>query len=187
MIEHLEPSLSPWVMLEYKHIAKIVGKENIIFANVSKPSDRVRLSPIASEVKEESVKKMDLSRACVLDPTAMVPLSPKDKEKFDILIIGGILGQDPMINRTRKAITSKVVVSSRNLGPMQMSTDTAVYVAKQIVENNKELQDLPFIDKVEIPIEPGLSLTLPYRYIKVNGEPLMSPGLVEYLKKRKTI
>lgn len=174
-------------MLEYEHISKIVGKENLIFSNVAKPSDRARLDHLASEVREESVKKTDLSKVCVLDPTAMVTLSPKDKDKFDFLVIGGILGQEPMIGRTRKEITSKVIVSSRNLGPFQMSTDTAVYVTKQIIENQKELHDLEFIDKVEIPIEDGLDIMLPYRYVKVNGKPLMPIGLVAYLKRRKTI
>lgn len=187
LIEHLEEHLAKWVMLEYQHISKIVGKGNLSFANISKPSDKVRLTPFAKEIKAESVKDMDLSRACVLDPMAMVTLSPSDKEKFDTLIFGGVLGNEPMAARTRKAITSRVVVSSRNLGPIQMSTDTAVYVAKQIIEKGKKMEEIPFTDNVEIPIEDGLSLKLPYRYVKVHGKPLMPIGLVEYLKKRKTI
>lgn len=187
VIEHLEPALAKWVMLEYHHISKIVGKENLIFTNIKKPSDKARLDDLSADIKKQSIVELDVARACVLDPMAMVTLSPLDKNKFDTLIFGGVLGNDPMIGRTRKSITSKIVVSSRNLGPVQMSTDTAVYVAKQIIEQGKKFNEIPFTDNVEIPIEPGLSIKLPYRYVKIRGEPLMPPGLVAYLKKRKTI
>ena len=187
IIEHLEPTLSKWVMLEYEHISKIVGKENLIITNIKRPSDRVRLSSIAAEVEEKSVKERDLSKACVLDPMARVTLAPEDKAKFDYIVIGGVLGEDPMIGRTRRDITSKVIISSRSLGPMQMSTDNAAYVAKEILEKGKRFEEIPFIDRVSIPIEEGLDLMLPYRYVKINGKPLMPVGLVAYLKKRKTI
>jgi len=34
IIEHLEPKLFPWCMIEYKHISKTVGKSNLWFTNI---------------------------------------------------------------------------------------------------------------------------------------------------------
>ena len=36
IIEHLEPELYDWCLIEYEHISKIVGKENLIFTNINK-------------------------------------------------------------------------------------------------------------------------------------------------------
>ena len=33
VIEHLEPRIYRWCVIEYKHISKIVGKENLWFTN----------------------------------------------------------------------------------------------------------------------------------------------------------
>ena len=65
-----------------------------------------------------------------------------------------------------------------------MSTDTAVYVVKQIVEG-KKLSDLAFQDKIEIGLGKNESTILPYRYIILNKKPLISKELVNYLKKKK--
>jgi ribosome biogenesis SPOUT family RNA methylase Rps3 len=36
VIEHCEPDVSKWLLLEYKHSVKIWGKNNTIFTNVKK-------------------------------------------------------------------------------------------------------------------------------------------------------
>jgi ribosome biogenesis SPOUT family RNA methylase Rps3 len=65
-----------------------------------------------------------------------------------------------------------------------MSTDNAVYVVKQIAEG-KKLSDLSFQDEVEIKTGKKDSIILPYRYAVVNGKPLISKKVVEYLKNKK--
>ena len=46
-----------------------------------------------------------------------------------------------------------------------MSTDTAVYTAKKILDGTT-FEKLEFQDELEIPVKDGLSIELPYRYIK---------------------
>ena len=77
-------------------------------------------------------------------------------------------------------------VETRNLGKEQMPTDNAVYAAKLIAEG-KRFEDIKFIDTIEIDIQKGLSVELPFRYVNINGKPLISEKLVEFLKKRRTI
>ena len=36
IIEHLEKKLFEWCLIEYEHISKIVGKNNLIITNVKK-------------------------------------------------------------------------------------------------------------------------------------------------------
>ncbi len=128
VIEHLEPFLSKWVCLEYRHISSIAGKRNVIFTNIKRESDAVRLRPFGGVIPQ-SVVELKLKRACVLDPAAKKALNPKDAERFSYLVFGGILGDAPMKGRTGKALTSKLHFPSRNLGKKQMSTDTAVTVS----------------------------------------------------------
>lgn len=72
----------------------------------------------------------------------------------------------------------------RNLGKQQMATDNAVYAAKKIISGTS-FEDIKFIDKVEIEVEEGGSVILPFRYALEEGKPLISKELVEYIKKRK--
>ena len=43
IIEHLEPRLSKWCLIEYKHISEIAGKRNLWLANVKRESERKKL------------------------------------------------------------------------------------------------------------------------------------------------
>ncbi|MDP1696145.1 MAG: hypothetical protein Q8L29_04495, partial [archaeon] len=102
---------------------------------------------------------------------------------FDYFIFGGILGDNPPKKRTNPELTSKIQnVESRNIGDKQMSTDNAVYVVKKILEGS-QLSKIPFQDEIEIEINDIESTIFPYRYALVNGKPLISPELIEYLKK----
>tara|TARA_Y100000031_G_C8127509_1_gene341246 strand:+ start:356 stop:895 length:540 start_codon:yes stop_codon:yes gene_type:complete len=175
IIEHLEPSLSEWCLLEYNHISKIVGKNNLIFSN-SKSS---RLNELGV-VKAKSVDKLNLKNACLLDPRAKQTLTNKDK--FDYLIFGGILGDDPPRDRTSLI---KLKCEKRNLGKEQMSTDTAVLVTKKILEGT-QLKDLDFKDEIEIDLIENESVILPFRYLIENNKPILTEGLIDYLKKKKS-
>jgi ribosome biogenesis SPOUT family RNA methylase Rps3 len=177
VIEHLDKRLFPWCLLEYKSISETVGKANLLFTRTSS-----RLLVPLGRVTRKSAAELRLKNACVLDPFAKKTLCSKDS--FDHLIFGGILGDEPMQRRTERELTVPLGVTSRNLGPMQMSTDTAVYVAKRILDGEM-LSDIKFCDEIEIRISKEESVVLPFRYALVDGKPRLAPGLVEHLKRRR--
>ena len=185
IIEHLEPKLYPWCLLEYTHISKIVGKENLIFTNISSPSEQKKLKPFGT-IHKHSVRNIPLQRACILDPFAREQLQPKDSPNFDYIIIGGILGDHPMQARTKKELSQLCkTLPTRHLGQEQFPTDNAVYVAKEILEHHKQLSDFQFQDTLEIDLDKDESVILPFRYILINNQPLLAPGFKEFLKKQK--
>jgi hypothetical protein len=79
---------------------------------------------------------VDPSRVCLLDPRATEVLAPEDADKFDVFLYGGILGDDPPRDRTGEL--RKLGFPGRHLGPVQMTTDTAVGVSKIVVEDKSE-------------------------------------------------
>jgi ribosome biogenesis SPOUT family RNA methylase Rps3 len=177
VIEHLEPRLYPWCLLEYRHISSIVGKKNLIFTNTKAGALKA-----LGRVHANSVRSMQLSNACVLDPNAELLLSPRDT--FDYLIIGGILGDEPMQGRTEIELTNTLNLPARNLGKEQMSTDTAVYVAKYLLEGGR-FSDLNFGDTIEIELCDSESVVLPFRYVLIDGKPLLPDGLIDLLRRRR--
>ena len=176
ILEHCDEELYEWSFLEYKHISEIVGKENLIFYNVSEE----KLKPFG-EVHPESVTTVDLKKACILDPLAEKTLSPEDVNNFDQFIFGGILGDDPPTEKTRNLITSKVKWEARNLGKEQMATDNAVFVVKKILEGTS-LEKIPFKQEIVIPIAEGEEVILPFKYVLVDGKPLVCDALIHKLK-----
>src|SRR3989344_4796145 len=165
IIEHLEPEVYPWCVLEYAHISKRVGKTNLIFTNVTKGA--IKLKNLG-EIKKESVKNIILKRACVLDPSASKTLTPEIAKQFDYFIFGGILGDNPQRFRTKKELTLRLGLPAFNLSSRQMSTDTAVIVCKKVVDG-KNLGKLKFVDEFEVVEGKNLSRILPYRYLVENG------------------
>ena len=184
IIEHLEPKLYKWCIIEYKHISKIVGKDNLWFTNI-KEKDKNKLENYG-QVHTHSVKIMQLENACVLDPEAPKELLPKDKERFQFLIFGGILGDHPPRKRTQVELTRFIKNKEiRNIGKDQFSTDNAVYVTKTILSGTP-LEKIPFQNSVEIQINDIESTILPFKYPLVNGKPNISKELIEYLKKEES-
>ncbi len=187
IIEHLEEKLYPWCLLEYAHISTIVGKDNLIFTNISQPTARKKLLSLGT-VHKQSIRHIPLppQRACILDPFATSPLQPSDNTQFDYIIFGGILGDHPMKARTKKELSKFCkTIPTRHLGKQQFPTDNAVYVAKEILEHNKSLQDFNYLDTLEIDIQEGESIILPFRYVLINNKPLLAPGFKEFVKKQK--
>jgi len=186
IIEHLEPKLWEWCLIEYEHISEIVGKDNLWFTNlkpVKSKKDIKKLEKLG-KVFNESVAELELDGACVLDPEASETLAPEETLNFNYLIFGGILGDYPPKKRTKKELTQFIknpVV--RNIGKEQMSTDNAVFTVKQI-ELGKKFSELEFKDNVSIQINEFESVDLPYRYNLVNGKPFMSSKIFFYLKKQ---
>jgi len=182
IIEHLEPELYEWCIIEYRHISKIVGKNNIWFTNIRK-SDIGRLIKFG-KVFQESVKNMNLKNACILDPDPHIILTPKKAMNFHYFIFGGILGDYPPRKRTKQELSKFMpAVSKFNIGKVQMSTDNAVYTVKKIIEG-KNLNELKFQDKAEIKINSILTTVLPFRYNLINKKPLLSPELIKFIKNR---
>ena len=183
IIEHMEPMLFKWCILEYRHMSQMVGKTNLIFTSIKKSKAKLKgLGKIYSKPVDKL--KLNLKKACILDPGAKKKLTPKDAKKFDCFIFGGILGDYPPRARTKELVHRLPKTETRNLGRAQMSTDTAVHVTK-LIYHGKALEELKFQDKIEIPISKGESVSLPYRYLLENREPVLPPGLVEMLKKQK--
>jgi len=175
VIEHMEQQLYKWCIIEYTHISEIVGRENVMFTNVK---DVEKFKGVG-DVRSERVSELNLKNACVLDPFAEKALSAD--EKFDYYVFGGILGDEPMQKRTAEL---DIPAERRHLGRKQMSTDTAVYVAKHIIDGGK-LSDLEFKDEIEIPIQEGESMILPYRYVMIDGQPMLPKNFVEFLKQKR--
>jgi len=71
---------------------------------------------------------------------------------------------------------------ARNIGQSQFSTDNAVYVTKKIIEGI-DLENQEFQDGITIEINEIESTDLPYKYALIDGKPLISEELIEYIKK----
>lgn len=182
VIEHLEPKLGKWTMIEYGHISKIVRKSNLWFTNIKHPNKN--LKNYGKAIKE-SVSKLDLDRVCILDPESNIMLSPKEAKSFRYFIFGGILGDYPPKKRTKKELTQFIRHAKvRNIGKRQMSTDNAVKVVHEIASGTP-LSELKFKYKIELPMRKCESLILPYQYLLVNGKPFMSLELLEFLKRKR--
>ena len=179
VIEHLEEKLYPWCLLEYKHISQIVGRKNLIFTCI-KSAHKVKLKSFG-RVECRSVLDLNLKPVCFLDPSSKKELSPEDKNKFDYLVFGGILGDYPPRQRTAEWLTGQKV-ETRNLGTKQMATDAAVYVAKRIIEG-KRLNELKFLDTLHLATGKGEEVILPYRYVLEKGKPVLAKGFLQFVKK----
>lgn len=182
IVEHLDPELYEWCMVEYTHISEIVGKENLMFTNIRKAEERKKLEVLGS-VEQKSVKELNLKKVCILDPAASKTLESKDKQTFDYLVFGGILGDWPPQQRTKKELSEKMDAERRNLGAEQMSTNTAVYVAKKIMDGMK-FSEFEFIEELVIPIEEGEEISLPFRFVVEQGKPVLAKGYIEFVKKQ---
>jgi ribosome biogenesis SPOUT family RNA methylase Rps3 len=100
IVEHLDPELGPWSTLEYLAIAQESSDAEAAFCLSSVPASLKLPSELREvtglEVTHQGVEEMfsnDKSRVCLLDPSATEELSPRDGDRFDVFLFGGILGQ----------------------------------------------------------------------------------------------
>ncbi|MBS3147941.1 hypothetical protein J4219_03595 [Candidatus Woesearchaeota archaeon] len=179
LIEHLEPRIYNWCKLEYAHISSVVGADNLVIFNTRNKE----LAKFA-HVEPNSIHKIHImyNSPCVLDPEAPETLTPEIALEHQNFIFGGILGDYPPRKRTQEEV--KLPYPRYNLGKDQMSTDTAVIVTHKIV-NGTPLSEMKFKDGIDVDISKGESIHLPYKYLLVDGKPLLPKGLIEMLKKRK--
>ena len=182
IIEHLEPKLFKWCLMEYRNISKIVGKENLWFTNIKRKNRNLEA---LGKTFKESVSCLNLTNACVLDPQAKKTLTPEEARQFDYFIFGGILGDNPPRKRTTPELTSKLkYAEARNIGKKQFSTDNAVFVTKKIAEGTS-LEKIRCINTLTLKINDIESIELPYCYPLIGDKPQISEELVNYLKKKR--
>ncbi|KAF3936721.1 hypothetical protein ABW19_dt0201200 [Dactylella cylindrospora] len=83
----------------------------------------------------------------------------------------------------RTAELRKYGFTGRRLGPIQMTTDTAVRVTRLVVEEKIPLARIPYIDFPEIKISPNETTEMPFRYVNRSGDntPVMPEGMIELL------
>lgn len=185
IIEHLEPELWEWCLIEYKHISEHVGRDNLWFTNIKK-KDISKLENYG-KVFTESVRAIKIDKACILDPESPTILTPQDSKQFDYFVFGGILGDHPPRKRTEVELTAFLPgLPTRNIGKEQLSTDNAVFVVSEIV-NGKEFKDMKFQQGTEIEIDDIQSTILPFSYPIVDGKPHMSQDLIKYIIKKDKV
>ncbi|CAL8582524.1 hypothetical protein XPA_008180 [Xanthoria parietina] len=188
VVEHLDPECGPWSTLEYITIAKESTDAGAAFCLSSAPLDL----DIPDSVKAvrgfnidhrsvEDVYHDRKDRVCLLDPAAKEELKPADAEDFDVFVFGGILGDDPPRDRTSEL--RKKGFTGRRLGPIQMTTDTAVRVTRMVIQG-KALTEIPYLDYPEIRIDEHESTEMPFRYVKdADQRPVMPEGMIDLIKK----
>lgn len=182
-IEHVEPRLDAWLWLEYTHAAQLV--ERLAFTGVKDDRQRERLAELAPAHAAPAAEVFRGRAVLSLDPRAKEPLRTADFDAFEVVVVGGILGFEELDGRTERFVTQAQGLEARHLGPLQLPIDMAVLVAN-LVRLGARLEDVELTQVLEIDLGPGRSVELPYAYPVVDGQVLVTPGLVEYLRQRGT-
>ncbi|KAF9539484.1 hypothetical protein EC957_005365 [Mortierella hygrophila] len=209
IVEHMEEGMHDWCTLEYEHMVSVCGADHIYFTALTPKT----LADMPASLRKAHCHTEDVltmgdriphEKICLLDPSSPYPLAPEDGDTYDFFLFGGILGDDPPRDRTGEL--RKLGFATRHLGPVQMTTDTAVNVSRRVVEGKTPLDKIQFIDHPEIKLRKKETVTMPFRYIAlppkestevaVEGEestkkskkakklePLLPPGMLELLKK----
>ncbi|KAJ2898153.1 uncharacterized protein MKZ38_004153 [Zalerion maritima] len=189
IVEHLDPELGPWSSLEYQTIAVESRASGSKFILSSLPADfkvPESLSSVPSFTAENrGVEELyagdKKAKVCLLDPAAEKDLCPEDGDEFEAFLFGGILGDDPPRDRTSEL--RKKGFSGRRLGPVQMTTDTAVRVTRIVVESKIPVDKVPYIDFPELKFNEHESTEMPFRYVKnEKGNLVMPEGMVDLIK-----
>ncbi|KAL2019724.1 hypothetical protein VTK56DRAFT_9261 [Thermocarpiscus australiensis] len=189
IVEHLDEELGPWSELEYLAIARESQSAGANFCLSSLPPgfkvpEALRAIPAFTPETRgvEELYAHDKGRVCLLDPAAASDLSPEDGDKFDVFLFGGILGDDPPRDRTSEL--RKKGFEGRRLGPVQMTTDTAVRVTRLVVQGKTSLQEIPYLDYPELKFNEHESTQMPFRYVKgEDGKAIMPEGMVDLIRK----
>lgn len=108
IVEHLDPEIEAWQLLEYNTIAVecaqtdsqlyVTGVPQTLYDNLPKDI----MFKVTRQGIEEMVaqKYIPREKVCLLDPKGDQELSPQDGEQFGLYLFGGILGDEPPRGRT---------------------------------------------------------------------------------------
>jgi ribosome biogenesis SPOUT family RNA methylase Rps3 len=146
IVEHMDPELEKWQILEYSTIAKECADSNSQFILSGLPKAVPELSSV--EQSPQSVDDLVSSanipkeRVCLLDPRGESDLAPEDGDKFDVFVFGGILGDDPPRDRTAELRVKGF--GGRRLGKEQLTTDTAARVTRIVVQEKSKSCSISF-------------------------------------------
>lgn len=182
IIEHCEPTLSEWLMLEYKH-ASTIWQGDLVFTRVVDKKTSNVLQRLGAVRKEDAKTAFPYKKCIVLDPQAKKPLTPRDCSIMDAIIVGGLLGYEKPQGRTKTLISDTAGFTTRHLGKLQLSIDGAVFVA-QTIYLGLNLGDIEIAREVEIIHDKVHSTILPFGYPVIDDIPMITPGLVDYLEKQ---
>ena len=86
-----------------------------------------------------------------MDMRAEQTLQPTDVQQFKFVVFGGILGDHPPQDRAKEFRERFTHV--RKLGDVQMTTDTAVLVSHEILNQKRAYSALKFTDDPTVPME----------------------------------
>ncbi|EMR66302.1 putative duf431 domain-containing protein [Eutypa lata UCREL1] len=194
IVEHLDPELGPWSELEYLCVARETqaatrGDSRFVLSSLP---PALRVPPAIGAVPAFAAERRGVedmypgeearARVCLLDPQAERDLAPEDVGVFDVFLFGGILGDDPPRDRTSEL--RKKGYAGRRLGPVQMTTDTAVRVTRMVIEEQYTLTTVPYLDFPELKFNEHESTQMPFRYVKGSDrKPIMPEGMVDLIKK----
>ncbi|KAJ4358012.1 uncharacterized protein N0V89_002591 [Didymosphaeria variabile] len=189
VVEHLDPELEAWSSLEYSAIASechATGAQFLLSSvptSLKLPTNLQGAKGLNVETRGiEDIYAAEKDKVCLLDPSASKDLSPEDGDAFDIFLFGGILGDDPPRDRTSEL--RKKGYQGRRLGPVQMTTDTAVRVTRIVVQGRIPVDEVPYLDHPELKINNNESTQMPFRYVKgEDGRPIMPEGMVDLIIK----
>ncbi|KAJ3411254.1 hypothetical protein HDV05_002470 [Chytridiales sp. JEL 0842] len=191
IVEHMEEGLSEWVTLEYTHMIahlKSTSENQRLILSSLQPQTLESLPKVIADGAYCTTKSVleiaPVSEILLLDPAAPQPLTPQDSAsgKYKYLLFGGILGDDPPRDRTKELRV--LGFETRHLDKYQMTTDTAVLVSKIVLEENKQLHEIPYVDRPEIQLYKNESVEMPFRYVTdKDGKPIVPSGFVDLLKK----
>ncbi|PFH36289.1 hypothetical protein BESB_044810 [Besnoitia besnoiti] len=196
LVENIEDEIEQWCSLEYEHICQVVGEDRVVFTNILNSDIPEVRKKYKAKFMTDSIGQLkeDLAweKAVLLDMDAEQTLAPGDAKDFELCVFGGILGNVPSDDRTAE-VRKHDLRHARNLGPEQMTTNTAVLVTKIVLEDQVPLSDIPFVDDPEIPVDDKgcETVSLPFRYVSKSyytkqdadrDTPVLPEGMLDYLK-----
>jgi ribosome biogenesis SPOUT family RNA methylase Rps3 len=182
VIEHCESTLSPWLLLEYKNVAKL-WDGTLVFTRVTEKKTARVLQKYGRIEPRKAMDVFSKKRCLILDPQAKTPFLSRDCQTHDVIIVGGLLGYEKPRGRTKKMITDETRFPTRHLGERQLSIDGAVFVIKAVCLG-LSLKDIEIAHEVEIIHDSIHSTILPFGYPMIDGNPMITPGLVKLLSCR---
>lgn len=164
----MEEGLGDWCQLEYRHICSFIPQERLVLLRFPEDLDKASLVSAGSPAPRSTPERLTSDgaaafvpypweRVCLLDMDAEEALQPDDVGKFDAFVFGGILGnvienEDGSYGSDDRTAELRKLgfTGRRHLGPMQMTTDTAVLVSNMVLEDARALAEIAFLDSPEI-------------------------------------